>query len=401
MATTLVKRHEHRAAFDAVFDVWFSVRCPSSAVTTPSPPGSWPTCSTPPCESGDEQLLAELARQAVARLAGMEAGRAVRRQHYVFRTLRQLDVDGALDRLLGGGSPSLDESLRARRAGRPAGPAEGGDRGRGPPPAGGRAGAGGGGAGRPPPLPAEVDFLHATPEDLAALRRRLAPLARRMAARLARKRRHRRHGRLDFRSTCATPCPTAVRRPSPGSAVRTRRSRRSSCWPTSPARWPPSPASRCSSSTPSGRRVLQGALVRVHRRDRRGHVDLRGRRRLRRRPGQGQRRGRRGVGRRPLRLRARLPGFLGPVGDRDHAEDVGGDPGRRPQQLPPGQRRSPGRPAPAGPPRVLAEPRAAVLLGHRRLHRLAGTARTATGCSSAATCASSSASWPRSADSLT
>ncbi|MEA2842687.1 MAG: uncharacterized protein QOJ69_358, partial [Actinomycetota bacterium] len=28
LATTLVKRQEHRAAFDAVFDVWFSVRMP-------------------------------------------------------------------------------------------------------------------------------------------------------------------------------------------------------------------------------------------------------------------------------------------------------------------------------------------------------------------------------------
>ena len=50
-----------------------------------------------------------------------------------------------------------------------------------------------------------------------------------------------------------------------------------------------------------------------------------------------------------------------------------------------------------GPPRLLAQPRAEVLLGHRRLDRRASTATTATASSSAATCASSrssSTTWP-------
>jgi uncharacterized protein with von Willebrand factor type A (vWA) domain len=51
------------------------------------------------------------------------------------------------------------------------------------------------------PLPEDVDFMHATREELTALRRAIHPLTRKLAVRLARKRRHGRKGPLDFRST--------------------------------------------------------------------------------------------------------------------------------------------------------------------------------------------------------
>ena len=51
------------------------------------------------------------------------------------------------------------------------------------------------------PLPEEVDFMHASREEITQLRKAIYPLARRLAVRLARKRRHRRRGPLDFRST--------------------------------------------------------------------------------------------------------------------------------------------------------------------------------------------------------
>ncbi len=51
------------------------------------------------------------------------------------------------------------------------------------------------------PLPEEIDFMHATRDELASLRRAIHPLARKLAVRLARKRRHGRKGPLDFRST--------------------------------------------------------------------------------------------------------------------------------------------------------------------------------------------------------
>ena len=51
------------------------------------------------------------------------------------------------------------------------------------------------------PLPEDVDFMHASREEMAALRKALYPLTRKLAVRLARKRRHGRKGPLDFRNT--------------------------------------------------------------------------------------------------------------------------------------------------------------------------------------------------------
>jgi uncharacterized protein with von Willebrand factor type A (vWA) domain len=51
------------------------------------------------------------------------------------------------------------------------------------------------------PLPEDLDVMHATRDELAALHRALHPLSRKLAVRLARKRRHRRRGPLDFRAT--------------------------------------------------------------------------------------------------------------------------------------------------------------------------------------------------------
>src|SRR5207237_6150101 len=51
------------------------------------------------------------------------------------------------------------------------------------------------------PLPEDVDFMHASREEMAAIRRTHEPLARALAVRLARKRRHGRKGPLDFRNT--------------------------------------------------------------------------------------------------------------------------------------------------------------------------------------------------------
>jgi len=51
------------------------------------------------------------------------------------------------------------------------------------------------------PLPEDIDFMHASREEMVVLRKALQPLARKLAVRLARKRRHGRKGPLDFRST--------------------------------------------------------------------------------------------------------------------------------------------------------------------------------------------------------
>ena len=197
LASTLVKRQEHRAAFDTVFDVWFSLRLPLLATDDALTAGELATLLDQALESGDDELLRELARQAVARLGGMHAGRPVGATFYVFRTLRQLDAEGALERLLAGAGvgagfngdelagrlerdelrarldrlrAEIEDEVRRRLVGEQGPEAVVSALRR--------------------PLPADVDFLHASPDDLAALRRTLQPLARRMAARLARKRRH-------------------------------------------------------------------------------------------------------------------------------------------------------------------------------------------------------------------
>ena len=172
-------------------------------------------------------MIAAVARHAVARYAGMEPGRPVGGTYYLYRTLRNLDLDGILDRL-------LDDA----RAGST------------PPPAAGVSGTESDGdpggqitftaleerllrdefqsridqlrreieneirrrlvADRGSealakslrkPLPEDVDVMHATREEMVLLRKALQPLSRKLAVRLARKRRHGRKGPLDFRST--------------------------------------------------------------------------------------------------------------------------------------------------------------------------------------------------------
>ena len=51
------------------------------------------------------------------------------------------------------------------------------------------------------PLPEDVEFLQASQRQVAELRSTMQPLARKLAARLEQKRRHRRRGALDFRRT--------------------------------------------------------------------------------------------------------------------------------------------------------------------------------------------------------
>ena len=213
LAATMVKRPEHRPAFDAVFDSFFAL-----APSTVEDEGvDLASLLDEALRSGDEEAVRHLARLAVARLAGMEEGRGVRGSAYVFKTMRLLDVEGALARLMTGATwlerddlAASGQRLRAaveaevrRRLVAERGPqavARSVRR----------------------PLPEDVDFLHASREDLAALHRALRPLARRMAARLARRRRHGRHGRLDFRrtlrrslSTGGVPADPRFRRPHP------------------------------------------------------------------------------------------------------------------------------------------------------------------------------------------
>ncbi|MDP9069867.1 MAG: VWA domain-containing protein, partial [Actinomycetota bacterium] len=249
LGATLVKSHTHWEPFEAVFDVYFSAgRLPRQDETDEGSRSSEDAVADSVGERADAIALEELvemlyqallgaddamvkalARQAVARFSGMESGRPVGGTYYRYRTLRNLDLDGVLERLLlaaqheadGALTPleerlardeyesrlsalrqEVDAEVRRRLMA---------DRG---PEAMARA--------VRKPLPEQIDFMHATGDELASLRRALHPLTRKLAVRLARKRRHGRTGPLDFRNTVrhslsygGVPAEPKFRRPRP------------------------------------------------------------------------------------------------------------------------------------------------------------------------------------------
>src|SRR5438105_2451931 len=143
LAATLVKNHAHWKAFETVFEVYFSLRRPGPGEDSDLA-AELDAANLKPDESGaagggamdslspeelaemlyrallnaDEATMQALARQAVTRYAGMEPGRPVGGTYYLYRTLRNLDLDGTLERLMeasreeaGGELTSLEERL--------------------------------------------------------------------------------------------------------------------------------------------------------------------------------------------------------------------------------------------------------------------------------------------------
>ena len=225
LRATLVKNLRHERAFDTAFDVYFSmVPPPASESTMAADEGEQPRPQSgdrPQAQGFDlgallEQLFQALAgldgealrqgaRTAVDQLAGMEPGRPVGGTYYLYRTLRRLDLaeleERLLEALIGDGEMSefdqrllreevqsrieqlreeIQEEIRRRLVA---------DRGR---EAVART--------LRRPLIEDVDLMHATAEDLKEMDAAIGPLTRKLAARLARRRR-KRTGRLDFRRT--------------------------------------------------------------------------------------------------------------------------------------------------------------------------------------------------------
>lgn len=237
LAATLVKNHAHWKAFETVFEVYFSLRGPEYAIGSeddqqsdddlaqllqslmgdrPAGQGSGMDAMTPEelaellyraMQQGDDAMMRALARQAVQRYSGMEPGRPVGGTYYLYRTLRNLDLDALLERLMQAEREQADDitpleerlardeyeqriqhlrqeieaEIRRRLVA---------DRGT-------EAMA----KTLRKPLPEDIEFMHASREELTQLRHALHPLTRKLAVRLARKRRHGRKGPLDFRST--------------------------------------------------------------------------------------------------------------------------------------------------------------------------------------------------------
>jgi uncharacterized protein with von Willebrand factor type A (vWA) domain len=251
LGASLVKTSSHWRAFETAFEIYFSLRGPEYRIGDESEgpaPGDEADQSAGAGEQrgqgrgtggggqegmtpeeladllykallGANNALAAVARQAVTRYAGMEAGRPVGGTYYLYRTLRNLDLEGVLDRLVEQAratTPTLDD---ASGDGVPAGltaleerllrdeyqsrinqlrqEIENEIRRRLVADRGSEALA----KSLRKPLPEDIDVMHATRDELVALRKSLQPLSRKLAVRLARKRRHGRKGPLDFRST--------------------------------------------------------------------------------------------------------------------------------------------------------------------------------------------------------
>ena len=246
LAATLVKSSSHWRAFETAFEVFFALRTGTGAAgegeesgeageegdhegdrggeaRMPGQGRSWQGGGggegmTPEeladllfksLLSADAALMNVVARNAVDRYAGMEPGRPVGGTYYLYRTLRNLDLEGALEKLMaqasagaaGGSLTELEERLaqdefksrieKFRRA------VETEIRRRLVEDRGAEALA----RSVRKPLPEDIDVMHATRDELAMLHRILHPLSRKLAVRLARKRRHGRKGPLDFRAT--------------------------------------------------------------------------------------------------------------------------------------------------------------------------------------------------------
>jgi len=208
LAATMVKSHAHWQPFETVFEVYFS---PLGGEASPSleelTQAELNEMLYEALRQGDEAAAKAVARQAVTRFSGMEPGRPVGGTYYLYRTLRSLDLEGVLQRFLdhaeeeAGGLTDFERRLARDEVEsrieqlRQAIEAEirrrlVADRGA---PAMAKT--------LRKPLPEDIDFMHASKDEMALLRKALHPLARKLAVRLARKRRHGRKGPLDFRST--------------------------------------------------------------------------------------------------------------------------------------------------------------------------------------------------------
>ncbi len=226
LAATLVKNSDHYAAFELVFDIFFA-GLRRDADLGPEPSAGRPSAAgngagrdgalaafgdaelndllLQALAAGDRFLVNAVVAEAVSRYAGIEPGRAVAGMYYLYRTLRKLDLDTLLERLLqsadavnlgdmdrrlarddytrrvDGVRTEVEAEIRRRLVADRGAEAVAGTLRR--------------------PLPEDVDFLNASPQQLAAIRQAVQVLSRKLAARLAHKRRHHRRSTLDFRRT--------------------------------------------------------------------------------------------------------------------------------------------------------------------------------------------------------
>jgi hypothetical protein len=237
LAATLVKDGDHLPVFTTAFDVFFSIRSWDSAeavmgddedekgeregsagATGPGQArgqggGGGTTMSAQELaellyralRDGDRDAMRLGAGEAVTRYSGMEPGRPVGGTYYLYRTLRNLELESLEQRLLGGSLQGRPDGLAERlardevmaRIEQLKAEIEREIRERLVEDRGSKALA----KSVRKPLPEDLDVMHANRDEMAQLERALRPLSRKLATRLARKRRRRRRGPVDLRHT--------------------------------------------------------------------------------------------------------------------------------------------------------------------------------------------------------
>ena len=127
LAATMVKNNAHWKAFETVFEVYFSLRGREYHIVDDGEgdgavdemirdllgarqgEGGGTEGLTPEqlaellyraLMDGNDAMMRAVARAAVTRYAGMEPGRPVGGTYYLYRTLRQLDLDAVLERMM-------------------------------------------------------------------------------------------------------------------------------------------------------------------------------------------------------------------------------------------------------------------------------------------------------------
>src|SRR6185312_856585 len=143
LGATLVKNNAHWRAFETVFEVYFSLRGPEYRIGDAADDdaidemwrelqeqlqgegkgrGGAMEALTPEelahllmqaLMNGDQAMMRALAKQSVQRFAGMEPGRPVGGTYYLYRTLRNLDLDGMLEKLMEASRQQVEGDMTA------------------------------------------------------------------------------------------------------------------------------------------------------------------------------------------------------------------------------------------------------------------------------------------------
>ncbi|MHB8188906.1 MAG: vWA domain-containing protein [Ferrimicrobium sp.] len=203
LAATVLKDIGARPIFDRLFEVFFSLGAHRDATVTPE---EYHEALSAALEAGDTEQMRRLAGEAVENFAGMTPGRQVSGVYYAYRTARGLDLDRLHSELLTGLSlqdpedqglsgeaeretrrriAALKRAIDEEVAARLVEDRSANDLAR----------------TLALTLPEDTDIMHASREELRALRGAVGPLAVKLASRMERRHRSHQIAALDVRAT--------------------------------------------------------------------------------------------------------------------------------------------------------------------------------------------------------